>query len=200
MALGRRFNCTVRGAIKTLMLDLGPTLTTERLILRPPIAEDFDDWAAASADEEAQRYVGGPQPRAVAWRAMATMVGAWSMLGFSFFSVLRKADGRWIGRIGAWRPDGWPGSEIGWGLVRDAWGHGYAFEAASMVMRWAFDDLGWADAIHCIDPDNVASIALAHRLGSRRLRSGLLPPPHHGKPVDIYGQTAEEWRSRQAAG
>ena len=182
------------------MFELGPTIITDRLILRPPIAEDFDAWADASADELGQRYIGGVQPRSVAWRSMAAFVGAWAISGYSFFSVLRKDDGRWIGRIGAWCPDGWPGTEVGWGLARDAWGHGYAFEASSAVLRWVFNDLGWTEAIHCIHPDNAPSIALAHRLGSQRLRPGSLPPPHHGKPVDIYGQTADQWRSRQSAG
>ena len=53
---------------------------------------------------------------------MATMTGAWSLCGFSMFSVTLRESGRWIGRIGPWRPEGWPGTEIGWGLARDTWG------------------------------------------------------------------------------
>ena len=181
------------------MTDLGPTLVTDRLILRPPVANDFDDWAAASADAVAQRYIGGVQPRSVAWRAMASMIGAWSMSGFSFFSVIRKADGQWIGRLGAWRPEGWPGSEVGWGLVRDAWGQGFAGEGVAAVMDWVFDTLGWDEAIHCIDPENAPSIALARRLGSERLGAGELPAPYQDRPVDIYGQGAAKWRARREA-
>jgi RimJ/RimL family protein N-acetyltransferase len=177
---------------------LGPTLETERLILRPPIQADLDAWAACMGDEEAQRYIGGAQPREVAWRAMATMVGGWSLLGFAMFSVLRKSDGLWIGRIGPWRPEGWPGCEVGWGLAREAWGRGYALEAASACMDWAFDHLGWTDVIHTIDPQNAASITLAHRLGSTRLREAALPPPFAGRMIDVYGQTAAQWRARQA--
>ncbi len=179
------------------MLDLGPTLETERLVLRPPVQADLDAWASAMADEETQRYLGGVRPRPVAWRAMAAMTGAWSLLGFSMFSVIRKTDGRWIGRIGPWRPEGWPGNEVGWGLARDAWGCGYALEAASATMDWAFDALGWCDVIHTIDPRNVASIRLAHKLGSENLGPGRLPAPFEASRVDIYGQTAEQWRSRR---
>ncbi len=78
-------------------------LETERLILRPPIQADLDGWAAFMADPEAQLYLGGAQPRSMAWRHMATMVGAWSLMGFAMFSVLRKDTGEWIGRIGPWR-------------------------------------------------------------------------------------------------
>ena len=33
------------------------------------------------------------------------------------FSVIEKDSGRWIGRIGPWQPEGWPGTEVGWSLV-----------------------------------------------------------------------------------
>ena len=53
-----------------------PILETERLILRAPTGEDFDAWAAFSADEEVMRYLGGAQSRPVAWRGMCAMAGA----------------------------------------------------------------------------------------------------------------------------
>ncbi len=45
-------------------------LTTPRLLLRPPQAQDLDAWAAFSADPETMRYLGGVQGRSAAWRAM----------------------------------------------------------------------------------------------------------------------------------
>ena len=66
---------------------LGPTLETARLILRPTSAEDFEGWAAFAADEEAAKFLGGPQPREAAWRTMCTMAGAWVIRGFGRFSV-----------------------------------------------------------------------------------------------------------------
>jgi len=54
-------------------------------------------------------------------------------------------------------PEGWPGSEIGWAIRRDRWGHGLATEAAAATIDWAFDTLGWAEIIHLIAPDNIAS-------------------------------------------
>ena len=46
-----------------------PRLETERLILRPLQLEDFDAWAELSADEETMHFLGGVQPRSVAWRS-----------------------------------------------------------------------------------------------------------------------------------
>lgn len=84
-------------------------------------------------------------PRSLAWRAFMTMAGAWYLQGFAMFSVIEKATGRWIGRLGPWYPEGWPGTEIGWALVRDSWGRGYATEGAAAAMDWAFSTLGWKE-------------------------------------------------------
>ena len=173
-------------------------IETERLILRPPRLEDFDGWAANMADEEAARFIGGYQPRAAAWRNFLVMAGAWHMQGFAMFSVIEKATGHWIGRLGPWQPEGWPGTEVGWGLAREAWGKGYALEGASASIDWAFDHLGWTDVIHSIDRDNEASQALARRLGSTNRGPGQLPAPYEHVAIDIWGQTREAWRRRRA--
>lgn len=174
-----------------------PTLETDRLILRLPSAEDFEPWAAFVADEEAARYLGGSQGRPGAWRIMSTMTGAWVVRGFSMFSVVEKTTGRWVGRLGPWQPEGWPGTEVGWGIVREAWGKGYATEGAAAAIDWAFDTLGWTEVIHTIDAENVNSQKVARRLGSTRLRQAVLPAPLN-LPVDVWGQTREQWKARRA--
>ncbi len=177
----------------------GPRIETERLILRPPRIEDFDAHAANMADEEASRFIGGPQSRAVAWRGFLQLAGAWSLQGFAMFSVIEKSTGRWIGRLGPWKPEGWPGNEVGWAMAREAWGRGYATEGAAAAIDWAFEHLGWDDIIHCIDPANTASQNLARRLGSSVLRRASLPEPYQGHTVDVWGQTRQAWQ-RQRAG
>jgi RimJ/RimL family protein N-acetyltransferase len=173
-----------------------PTLETERLILRAPEALDFEPWAAFAGDEEAARYLGGPQDRAGAWRQMCVMTGAWTVRGFSMWSVVEKASGRWVGRLGPWKPEGWPGTEVGWGLARAVWGRGYATEGATAAIDWAFETQGWTEVVHTIDEANVNSHAVARRLGSRILREATLPPPLNW-PVQVWGQSREEWYARR---
>ena len=120
-------------------------------------------------------FIGGVQTPAMVWRTMCAVAGAWTINGFSMFSVLEKASGRWIGRLGPWMPIGWPGTEVGWALAREAWGKGYAVEGAAAAMDWAFDGLGWSDVIHAIDPANTRSANVARRLGSAHLRDAVLP-------------------------
>jgi RimJ/RimL family protein N-acetyltransferase len=174
----------------------GPVLETERLSLRPPALEDFDAWAAFAADEEVMRTLGGVQPRPVAWRGLMGVAGSWALQGFGMFSVFERGSGRWLGRVGPLWQVGWPGYEIGWGLVRDAWGKGIATEAASACMDFAVDKLGWTEIVHCIESNNAASQNVAKRLGSSVLRPGRLPPPTELE-LDIWGQPAGQWKARQ---
>ncbi len=178
-----------------------PTIETPRLILRPPKHEDFDAWAGMHAEDDTMRFIGGTCPRDAAWRVMATMAGSWALQGYGMFSVIERQTGQWIGRLGPWRPGGedggWPGDEVGWGLIRAAQGRGLAHEGAAAAIAWAFDNLGWDHVVHCIAKQNAPSIALAERLGSTRERENVpLPPPFNASIVDIYGQSRAAWRAR----
>lgn len=178
------------------MSQIGPTLETPRLILRPPESADFEPWAAFAADPVAARFLGGPQSRALAWRSMCTVTGAWIINGFGMFSVVEKAGNRWIGRVGPWAPEGWPGLEVGWGLAREAWGNGYAVEAATAAMDWVVDVLGWSEITHAISSANAPSQKVAKRLGARLLREAVLPDPIN-EPVEIWGQNRADWLARR---
>jgi RimJ/RimL family protein N-acetyltransferase len=177
-----------------------PRIETARLILRLPHIDDFDPYAELHADEKAARHIGGTLLRAPAWRKFLQMPGAWAMQGYAMFSVIDTATGRWIGQAGPWQPEGWPGTEVGWAFHPASWGKGYATEAATAAIDWAFANLGWSEVIHSIDPDNTASQALARRLGSRNRGPGRLPPPHENIAIDIWGQTREEWSTRRTPG
>lgn len=173
-----------------------PVLETRRLILRPTELADFDAYADFMADEPSARYLGGVQARSEAWRGFCQLAGAWFLQGYSMFSVIAKADGRWLGRVGPWQPEGWPGPEIGWGIVRTCCNEGYATEAAMASIDWAFQTLGWDEVIHVIDPRNQSSAAVARKLGARNRGPGRLPPPYQDAVVEIWGQTRQEWESK----
>lgn len=175
---------------------MAPTLETARLILRLPREADLDGWAELMADETAARFIGGPLTRSAAWRAMATMTGSWALKGFGMFSVIDRATGEWIGRVGPWRPEGWPGPEVGWALRRSAWGQGFAEESARAAIDWAFAALGWTEVIHTIAPDNIPSQSLARRLGAVNTGPTRLPPPLDGLSVELWHQSRKQWDAR----
>ena len=165
-------------------------IETERLILRKTDPKrDFEALARAMADENTVRYLGTPpMNRATAWRSMAMIMGHWEIRGFGFFSVELKETGEWVGRVGPWYPEGWPGREVGWTISPDHQRRGYATEAAKASIDYAFNTLGWDKVIHVIIEGNSASIAVAEKLGSTLIdtRQGL--PGVTEETVFIYGQ------------
>ena len=177
---------------------LDTVIETPRLILKVPSLEEFAPWCAFMADEDSARFIGKAQPPSAVWRSICTMIGAWQAEGHAMFSVFEKQTGSWVGRLGPWTPHGWPGKEVGWGIIPAAQGKGYALEGSMAAMDFAVDVLGWTDIIHSINPDNVNSQKVAMRLGSVNRGPGKLPAPLENEVVDLWGQTADEWRARRS--
>ncbi|WP_282027903.1 GNAT family N-acetyltransferase [Ruegeria faecimaris] len=143
-----------------------PRLKTERLILRAPCEDDFSALEAFFASD-ASKFVGGPKRADETWRTLALLLGHWTLRGYGYWAVEEKGAGKYIGHVGLWFPHSWPEPEIGWTLMSSATGKGYATEAALAARTYAYDVLGWDTAISLIDPDNLASRAVADRLGAR---------------------------------
>jgi RimJ/RimL family protein N-acetyltransferase len=141
-----------------------PELVTERLRLRMPRLEDFEHRAAFYASDRSV-HEDGPVSRAEAWRIWASEVGQWPLLGYGPFSVEGRRDGAYLGEVGIYHPVGFPEPELGWFVLPEAEGKGYAAEAARAVMGWVRAQFGWNHVISIIAPGNDRSIALALRLG-----------------------------------
>lgn len=159
-------------------------LETDRLRLRMFRESDLDAYAEMCGDPEVMKYLGsGPMSRAEAWRNMAMVLGHWGLRGYGLWAVEERDGGELVGRVGCWRPEGWPGLEISWALRRAFQGRGYATEAGRASLDFAFDQLGQTRAISLIHGENAASIRVAKRLGMRlEGRMGLM-----GHPVLVYG-------------
>ena len=171
------------------MNTIGPTLETERLILRPPQRDDMDAWVEFHADPVVMEHLGGVQGPELTWRAVCAMTGSWTINGFSMFSIIEKSSGQWIGRLGPWKPEGWPGTEIGWGLSRAAWGKGYATEISTGLLRFAFEEASLPEVVATHDKANVASRNVLLKSGfvdrgEKRLYGGVGP---------YLGTTRAEW-------
>lgn len=143
-----------------------PELSTERLKMRGWRESDLVPLSAFYADEESARFIGGIRDRHIVWRQIATYIGHWVLRGYGFWALEEKATGKFAGWCGLWFPDGWPEPEIGWGLMPEARGKGYATEAAKRARDHAYDELGWTTAISFIAPGNHTSRAVAERLGA----------------------------------
>jgi RimJ/RimL family protein N-acetyltransferase len=156
-----------------------PQLRTERLLLRQWRADDREPFAAMNADPEVMRHVGsGTLDDAGSDALRATLAREWEHAGHGLWALERISDGRLLGfcglavapfalarRTGA--DAAGPAVEIGWRLRRDAWGHGYATEAALAALTVAWEALARRQVVCLIHPDNDRSLAVAERLGMR---------------------------------
>ncbi|MGQ0559410.1 MAG: GNAT family N-acetyltransferase [Sphingosinicella sp.] len=149
-----------------------PVLETERLELRGFCAADLEPQAQMMADPEVVRHLGGlPFAREDSWRRLLAAPGLWSILGYGYWAVERRKDGRLLGQVGfadfkrAMTPsiEGLP--EMGWIFSRHAQGQGYASEAAAAALAWADAHLSQEEIVAIIEPGNHASIRLAERIG-----------------------------------
>ena len=139
-----------------------PVLHTERLTLRPPTLEDCPLWTAVWQ---------GYDPEMTAERAFeefCVYTAGWLLHGHGAFAVERRTDGALVGFVilGLEWEDEAP--EIGWAILPEHRGNGYATEAASAVRSHAEALLGPGQAVSYVDRTNTASIAVAERLGAVR--------------------------------
>jgi RimJ/RimL family protein N-acetyltransferase len=145
-----------------------PVLETERLILRGYRPEDAPAVAALQGNEDVQRHMGGHIDATLkgAYAKMLNHTALWHFRGFGKWAVEEKTTGRCIGRVGLLDyPYQWPGLELGWTLLPDTWGKGYASEAGKAALDWGFEVLEADCILSMIQPANTASINVAQKLG-----------------------------------
>jgi len=143
-------------------------IETERMRLRMFEQRDLEPYARMCANREVMTYLGGRAlSRDETWRQIAMFLGHWQLRGCGLLAAEDRASGAFLGRVGLWRPEGWPGLEIGWAFDRPHWGRGLATEAAKAVLRDAFEVQQVDTLISVIHPENFASIRVAEKIGER---------------------------------
>lgn len=183
---------------------------TERLRLRTWDAEDEFRFYEVMNTPAVMRWLGGQQSREDWSAGFQRLLGYHRDFGFTFWIVERKADGEILGFCGLKRANA-PGSvgiigevEIGWRLREDAWGQGYAREAAVASLELAFARFDAPQVIAVTAAGNAPSQGLMKRLGMSR-RTDLdfvderFPVESDVNPQVVFIIEAEDWPSRRAA-
>lgn len=161
------------------------SLKTERLNLNRPDASCVDDLVNFYVSNRSAMAGGGVILSEAVTRAYA-MLGHWVHRGYGLFEIIERENGNRVGMTGPYFPPGRPETEVGWILFDGYEGKGYATEAASEVLKYCWNELGWKTIVHYIDHENTASIAVADRLGAALDPNAVQPKPD--KPCLVYRQ------------
>lgn len=180
---------------------------TARLTLRDWREEDWDTFWAVTNTAPVMRWLGGVADADTRGAARARLEGYRRDHGHTFWVVERREDGALLGFCGLKRSNqaGGPQGmmEVGWRLREDAWGQGYAKEAAAASLDLAFGRFGADEVIALTVMRNRPSWGLMERLGMERREDLDFPSPDFDaeNPVIIaYAITREGWAASGMAG
>jgi RimJ/RimL family protein N-acetyltransferase len=165
----------------TSMPAAAPKLETPRLVLRAHGLDDFPAYMAMRADTEVMRHIGDGRPISEedAWASFLKLPGMWQYMGFGTWAIVERQTGSFIGDVGFSDRKRDRGAdlrdvpEVGWSLVRSAFGKGYASEAVQAVLAWGHGALGAIRVIALTSEDNPASMRVAAKCGFVEFRRGV---------------------------
>ena len=162
-------------------------LETPRLLLRGWRDDDREPFAALNAAERVMEYFPHLLSRAESDAFVDRIVAEWVECGWGLYAVELRDEGRFIGYVGlhcaTFEASFTPCVEIGWRLAADAWGRGYAAEAARAVLHDAFGRLGLRRVYSFTAAVNGRSERVMQRLGMRRLGEFDHPALSVGHPL-----------------
>ncbi len=181
-------------------------VASARLDLTPIGLGSVEALAPIFAKEEVWRF---PFGRAFTREETAgfatTQAEHWETLGFGLWLATVRSQDRPIGYVGlavpTFLPEVLPAVEVGWRLDPEAWGMGYATEAAAVALRCAFETLALDELLSLPQVDNPRSVRVAERIGMHRQRTTTVPSTDHRDPIEVavMAMTREEWGRRRAA-
>ncbi|HLL29691.1 MAG TPA: GNAT family N-acetyltransferase [Allosphingosinicella sp.] len=176
------------------------TLETPRLRLRDWREEDIEPFIRHLNVEPVMRWLGGVRTPGQQEAAVRERFMAWQETrGFTFWAAERRVDCELLGFCGLKIADdaGSPVEgelEIGWRLREDAWGQGYAKEAAIASLDFAFGPLAAPRVVSLTVSGNESSWGLMERLGmTRRPDLDYEGPEWADGRVMVYRIEREEW-------
>jgi RimJ/RimL family protein N-acetyltransferase len=156
------------------------------------------------------RWLGGVNDAEQMAAAMARLDGYQRDHGFTFWAVERRSDDALLGFCGLKRANA-PGAEplhgqveVGWRLREDAWGQGYAKEAAIASLDLAFGRFEAPHVIALTALGNLPSQGLMMRLGMRKMPEfdyvdARFPEDDAPNPQVVFRIDREDWPAARAA-
>jgi RimJ/RimL family protein N-acetyltransferase len=172
-------------------------LITPRLRLEPLNDGHFDGLHRLNRDPVVMRYITGRPDTPQDTQSMIDRVKSrWTEFGYSWWAFICCDNDELIGSgcIQHLNRDPQGPLETGWRLRQDAWGQGYASEAARHMVGWAFATLKPELVCAVCQPENTASSTVMERLGMSYTGTGRW----YDMDCKRYDVTAEQWAASSA--
>jgi RimJ/RimL family protein N-acetyltransferase len=150
-----------------------PVLETERLTLRHSTLDDAAFVLRLLNEPSFLRFIGDRGVRTLgdASRYIADrFIASYEQHGFGLLVVERKEAPGAIGLSGLVKRDALPDPDIGFAFLPEFWSHGFAYESAAGVKRYALETLGLPRLLAITNPDNAGSIRIVEKLGLEFVR------------------------------
>jgi len=157
---------------------------TPRLLLRHFRADDLDDLVPILSNEAVMKYSAtGPMSREQIETALTRWIDEYETEPLGMWAVIHREDGQLLGFCGHFITDvdGQLETDLAYRLAPEYWGRGFATEAARAARDYAFSQ-GVDRLIAVIDPENVASVQVARKIGMRHSMAWR----QAGLPVQIF--------------
>ena len=177
-------------------------IETERLVLRNWRDSDIEPFIRHTNTPAVMQWLGGVKPEDDIRNIIRSRLMRWQEeRGFTFWAVERREDSELLGFSGLKLADdpscGFKGEyEVGWRFREDSWGQGYAKEAATASLDFAFDRLGAEQVVAITFRQNAPSWGLMKRLGMTRREDLDYDDPRYPElnPTIVYGIARGAWR------
>ena len=183
-------------------METGPTITTERLVLRRWSIADRAALAALNADPEVMEHFPGVLTAEESFQMLQRIELHFEEFGFGLWAVNTIWMPRLIGFCGlavpTFRTHFTPAVEIGWRFARSEWGNGYATEAGRAALEFGFEQAGLEEILSWTVPANQRSQGVMSRLGMRRAPEFDFDHPRflddgRLRRHVVYRMTREDW-------
>ena len=184
-------------------------LETDRLVLREFLDRDRAPFAALNADARVMEHFPNALTRGESDELVDRIGQYWAEDGVGLWAVERRDDGAFLGFTGLAPPRFeaafTPCVEVGWRLAAEAWGHGYATEAARAALAFGFEVRGLSEILSWTVPANLRSRAVMERIGMTHDPADDFDHPNIavGSPLRrhvLYRLSHDRWLATREAG
>lgn len=177
-------------------------LTTERLALRRMTEYDLDWLTTMHADADVTRHLGGIKTRAQVEEMMRMRILDYydAHPGLGVWMTVERATREPVGFHLINNIQGETILQVGYGLVKSAWGKGYATEMAAALLRYGFGDLGLERIAGIASLDNIASLRVLEKIGLERRGERAFPHPAYAAsgPLAWFERERDAWLAERA--